>query len=90
MNISKLYLNTQTFASCTDMRITGSKLKTGKKMFVDGAGYGRGYTLYMSNDGKSVQFYIMFKGKRSIILHDRILNVNLHNLNEYGHYIELN
>ena len=63
----------QIFASCTDLRITGSNLDTGMKAFFHVNGKNQGYKVYMTNTGKSIQCYIKQKGKNKILLNDNMV-----------------
>ncbi len=66
----------ETFGNCTDLRITGSNLDTGKKAFFHVRGKNQGYKIYMTNTGKSIDLYIKQKGK----------NVQLQNDTMVGHF----
>jgi len=57
-------------STCPDLRITGNKLKTGCKALLNN---NRAYTIYMSNDGNSVECFIMLQGKRKRIYNDNIV-----------------
>lgn len=63
----------ETFESCTDLRITGSNLDTGKKAFFHVRGKNQGYKIYMTNTGKSISLYIKQKGKNVPLKNDSMI-----------------
>lgn len=63
----------ETFDSCTDLRVTGSNLNTGKKAFFHVRGKNQGYKIYMTNTGKSISLYIKLKGKNVPLKNDSMV-----------------
>ncbi len=59
---------TRTFSG-EDLRITGSKLQTGCSVKLSN---GKTYKVYMTNNTKCCQCYIMLKGKRTLLLNDQV------------------
>ena len=63
----------ETFDKCTDLRINGSNLKTGKKAVYIINGVKKTYNIYMTNSGASCYLYIKLKGVNHILQNDKMI-----------------
>lgn len=63
------------FESCPDMRISGSNIYTGMKAFYHVRGKNQGYKIYMTNNDKSLSFYIKLKGVNHYLYNDHDFSV---------------
>lgn len=90
-NLNKKIVLIQTFDSCTDLRITGNNLNTGKKAFFHVKGRNQGYKIYMNNNGKSIDLYIKQKGKNVHLKNDSMVgSLSPHKLDQLvDWYVEL-
>ena len=71
-NLTKRNLLIKTVSNCTDLRILGHNLNTGKKAFFSDSKTNQGYKVYMTNNGKSIVLYIKQKGKNVYLENDSL------------------
>ncbi len=69
----KIEISVECHGSSTDLRITGSNLSTGCSAVYLENGKKRTNKIYMSNDGKSLWFYVKNKGKNVSLQTDDVV-----------------
>ena len=70
---SRKFVEIETVGNCTDLRIKGSNLDTGKRAIFHVNGKNQGYKIYMTNNGNCLHCYIKQKGKNKTLQNDQMI-----------------
>lgn len=90
MRTLKTKIVIETYQSQPDLRITGSKIYTGKKAVFLHEGKSKRLKIYSCNTGKSLTFYIVYKNKKHNVFNDdHPFSLIYNHCNHVGWYIEI-